>query len=70
MRLLRNLSWLILSISLFGCQTAPTSTQLLYCHKWSPSENAAIRGEITALPDDSALIPVLEDYKRVCANLG
>lgn len=61
---LLNLSWLLV---LSSCSPAPE--KLLYCHTWTAQENASIRGAIVALNDDSPLVPVLEDYKRICANL-
>ena len=56
-------------ISLTAC-SAPSSKPIpVYCHEWRGTDAHAIKEAINGLPDDSALIPVIRDYERLCIAL-
>jgi hypothetical protein len=55
---------------LSACSQPQNTQPVLACHQWSKTEGNAIAEAVEALPDNSPLIAPLEDYKRLCANLG
>lgn len=68
MCLKRKMKKLIILSSLL-LSACTTEAPVVACHEFGTTDKAAIRTEILALPDGSALHPVIRDYERVCTAL-